>query len=178
LIHSEDDGVYALAILHEEHPKATTPLTQAPISPTIPVENSIPEYPDERLISGTLESLGENYWVVSGQVIYIVDETHIAEGIKLGNSIRVDYQVEQNGSLTAIEINISENTETNNESDVEGTPESEGSEEIPESTIVINADADEHEGTTDTSEGSETPEPTESENTLINLLLQCISVYY
>ncbi len=163
LIHSEDNGIYALAILHEEHPLTTPMLTQSAISTTVPYEVSTGENIEEEHINGTLDSIGVNYWVVSGQMIYVVEETHISEGIEIGSSISVDYQIEPNGSLTAIEILIIENPENNSERDMEETPDAEGSKDIPESSIAISTEIDETEMTRETPEVGETPESTDSE---------------
>ena len=91
--------------------------------------------PDEELtidseeahhLHGILDQITANYWIVSGEVIYIISSTQIDEGIDIGEYISVHIKTEQNGSYTAIEITRNENG--GKPEDIEGheTPEGKG----------------------------------------------------
>jgi hypothetical protein len=163
LIRSEDSGLYALAILHEEHP-LNTPGSSQRLRPTpVLVDVSIPENTEEQQIIGTLDNIGSNNWVVNGQVIYVVGETDISEGIEVGNSVSVNYRIEANGSFTAIEIQNNDNGDNPGELVVQETPEAKDQVEVVNTSIDNPVDTDETEVSNQNLEREEIPEPTENE---------------
>jgi hypothetical protein len=163
LIRSEDSGLYALAILQEEH-LLDTPGSSQRLRPTpVLVDVSIPENTEEQQIIGTLDNIGSNNWVVNGQVIYVVGETDISEGIEVGNSVSVNYRIEANGSFTAIEIQNNDNGDNPGELVVQETPEAKDQVEVVNTSIDNPVDTDETEVSNQNLEREEIPEPTGNE---------------
>jgi hypothetical protein len=163
LVRSEDNGLYALAILHDVHPTSIPFMPLQQLNTPTPSEESTFIIEEEHYFSGILDNINGNYWVVSGQIIFIVGETHIMDGINLGNSISVNYRIEANGSYTAIEINKYENEEHQEEYQSQDTPETGGESDTPGSIIVTPSSSDdEKEENPQTPDYHETPEPTEN----------------
>lgn len=151
LIRSEDDGLFALAILRHVQLTATPTMFRCLLSTPTPSEDHSSENADLHQIIGILDGIGLNYWIVGGDVIYIVSDTQIAEGINIGDKLSVTYRVEANGSFTAIEIERSENDENSRDKDEQETPE----------TTIGSPTEDETEVSTQTPEHKGTPEPTD-----------------
>jgi len=161
LVRSEDSGLYALAILHTVHPFATPDILQPNLTTPMPSEVPAPTVEENHQNSGILEKISGNYWVVDGQIIYIVGDTHISDGINIGDSISVNYKVEANGSYTAVEIEKIENDEHPDEYQPQETPEYEVEGNNHEaSTMTIKVDSETKESTS-TPEYEETPVLTE-----------------
>jgi len=161
LVRSEDSGLHALAILHDVHPNVTPIMPQPNL--TTPMSSQVPEsnIEEDHQITGDLDEISGKYWIVSGQIIYVVGGTHISDGINIGDSISVVYRVELNGSYTAIEIEKIDNDEHPEEYRPRETPESGDESDSQEtSTVTINVD-DERGESTYTPEHQETPEATE-----------------
>jgi len=161
LVRSEDSGLHALAILHEVHPIATPSVPQPNLSTPMPSEVPAPIIEEDHQMSGFLENTHGNYWVVSGQIVYIVGKTQISDGIHIGDSLSVNYKVEANGSYTAVEIEKIENDEPPEEYKPEETPESGVEGDSHDSLIVTTKINDETEKCIYTPEHQETPESTE-----------------
>jgi hypothetical protein len=158
LIHSEDNGLFALAILGELYPNPTsTPVQPVQIPPTI-TEDSTIENADEYNLLGTLDQVDKNYWIVGGDIIYLVNDTQLEDGINPGDDISVSYKIEQNGSYTAVEIMRSDDSDKPN--DVQETPEGTG-EGDHGSNYSAPTEVNETEENTHPAMDEETPEPTE-----------------
>ena len=162
LIRSKDSGLYALAILHEVQ-RVVTPVMQQsqPVDPTAS-EDRTPVIEEEHHIVGVLEKTDSGYWVVSGQIVYIVGDTHISGDIKLGDYYSINYKIEPNGSFTAIEIEKIENNDHPGEHELQATPEFGGEAEHEGTSIVEPAENYKDEKSTTTPENHRTPEPTEN----------------
>jgi hypothetical protein len=161
LIRSEDNGLYALAILRDVHLLETPNSIPAPTTTPTPDESSAPIDEEMHQFIGNLDKISENYWVINGQVIYIVGGSHISDGIKLGDSVTVDYMVELNGSFTAIEIQRNDNYENTEEYKLQATPEVEGDGESHKTQIMTTED-NEKGDPAQTPEGHDSPEPSEN----------------
>jgi hypothetical protein len=158
LIHSEDNGLFALAILGELYPNPTsTPVQPVQIPPTI-TEDSTIENADEYNLLGTLDQVDKNYWIVGGDIIYLVNDTQLEDGINPGDDISVSYKIEQNGSYTAVEIMRSDDSDKPN--DVQETPEGTG-EGDHGSNYSAPTEVNETEENKHPAMDEETPEPTE-----------------
>ena len=162
LIRSEDDGLFALAIL-QEMPSivSSTPFPPVVITPT-PYEELTIDSEEAHHVDGILDQITANYWIVSGEVIYIVSNTQIDDGIDIGESISVHFTTEQNGSYTAIEITRNENG--GKPEDIEGleTPEGKGDSEEQGSNNATPTEVKEPEVSRQPYEHEGTPKPTES----------------
>jgi hypothetical protein len=161
LIRSEDNGLYALAILREVHPTTTPNTPQSIPAKPIPSENPSPNTEEDHQILGTLNNITGSYWVISGHIIYIVGDTHISGDIKIGDSLSVNYRVEPNGSSTAIEIDKIDNVDHPEEYQSQETPEAGGESDGHETLIVSSSADDEKDKRSETHEYQETPEPTD-----------------
>jgi hypothetical protein len=158
LIRSEDNGLYALAILRDVHP---TPINHQSMPATpIPSENPAPIIDKDHQILGTLDNVSGNYWVISGQIIYIVGDSHISGDINIGDSLSVNYKVEANGSFTAIEIERIDNEDHPEEDQSQGTTEAGGESDGHETAIVTSSADGEKDRDSETQEYHKTPEPT------------------
>jgi primosomal replication protein N len=62
--------------------------------------------------SGTVESIGETSWTISGQVFLITPDTEIDEGIVVGSFVKVEAFVAADGSFTAHEIELEDEDES------------------------------------------------------------------
>jgi len=162
LVRSTDSGLQALAILHDVHPIATLPLPQPNLSTPVPSEIPAPITEEDHQISGILEKTSGNYWIVSGQILYIVGETQISDGINIGDSLSIKYRVEVNGSYTAIEIDKIEDEVHPEEYQPQETFESGNEGDIHEASIVISSVDNETGESTYTPEQQETPESTQN----------------
>jgi hypothetical protein len=158
LIRSEDDGLYALAILHDIRP-TPMPYQSAKIGSTI---GDSPESEDNSVyqLTGRLENITAKYWVINGEIVFIANTGEIPENLQIGDEISVDYRIEANGSYTALSINVIAQQEDTEEYQSQETPESDNSEDNhdhPEITTTPHED-DEAEKTP---EYHSTPEPTD-----------------
>ena len=161
LVRSEDSGLHALAILHDVRPITTPNMPQPNLSTPMPSEVPAPNTEEDHQVSGILEQISSNYWVVGGQIIYVIGDTHISDGINIGDSLSVNYKVEANGSYTAIEIEKIDNDEHPDEYQPQATPESVDEGDSHEAAIVTTKVDDETEESTCTPEQQETPELTD-----------------
>jgi hypothetical protein len=161
LVRSADNGLQALAILLDVHPIVTTIAPQPNLSTPMPTDTPSVNTEEEHQISGILENISGNYWVVNGQIIYIVADTDISDGINIGDSVSVDYKVEGNGSYTGIEINIMEKSEQPDEYQPQETPESGDEDDDHEASIETTEVKHEIEESTSIPEHQEPPESTE-----------------
>jgi hypothetical protein len=162
LIRSEDDGLFALAILQEMPSKvSSTPFLPVEITPT-PDEELTIESEEAHHLHGILDQITANYWIVSGEVIYIVSNTQLDDGIDIGEYISVHFKTEQNGSYTAIEIK--RNDDGGKPEDIEGheTPEGKGDDEEQGSNNATPTEVKEPEESRQPYEHEGTPKPTES----------------
>src|SRR4030043_230397 len=118
LIRSEDKGTYALAILRDLYSVPTPMISPLLTSTPTSLDDHIVEVDEESHMAGVLEATNDSYWVVSGQIFYDVSDVEISDEINIGDSISVDYQVEANGSFTAIKIERNVNDEPSGEGEV------------------------------------------------------------
>ena len=160
-IRSEDNGQFALEILRELAPTAT-PIGVKPteITPTANEEPTI-QNTEGHILQGIVDQIGWNYWIINGDLIYIVKKTQIDDGLNIGDKITVLYKIEQNGTLTAIEIKRSDKAGEPEENNVQETPggPSDGNEQG--STYEIPTEDPKNEEDSEHQEEEETPEPTE-----------------
>jgi len=163
LIRSEDRGLLALAILREMHTIITPISSQLPsITPT-QNKYSTSENTVEFSISGTLEEIRVNYWIVSGEVIFLVSDTRIDDQLKIGDNISVRYVIEVNGSFTAREIARIENSDSLEENDIQETPNATGDDEDQDASMIDPTEADEPDDDDKSEDPDETPEPLEDD---------------
>lgn len=157
-VESEDDGMYALAILR---PAAPTPGLSNPISteayPSVEEETSNDSV-EEHELEGAVNAINPDYWIVNGENVSITADTDKDEGIKIGDKVSVKYIVEPNGSFTAIEI---EKSDHNTEEEIsEGeTPEPAGESSGQSITSPNPTGDEEHAASTPDAEVGGTPEP-------------------
>lgn len=162
LVRSQDNGLYALAIMHDVHPNATPTIPQ--LNLTTPMPSEVPELTTEEdlQLSGILDKISGNYWVIGGQIFYIVGDTHISDGINIGDTLSVNYRVEANGSYTGVEIEKIENDEHPDEYQPQETPESGEEGDNHEANIVTIKVDGETEESTSTPELQGSPEATDA----------------
>jgi hypothetical protein len=158
LIRSEDDGLYALAILHDIRP-TPMPYQSARIGSSIGAD---PESEDNSVhqLLGTLEKITEKYWVINGEIVFIVNAEEVPENLQIGDDLSVDYRIEANGSYTALSINLVTNQEETEEYQAQETPEAHDSEDNhdhPEITTTPHED----DNAEKTPEYHNTPEPSD-----------------
>jgi hypothetical protein len=162
LIRSEDDGLFALAILQEMPSKVySTPFLPVVITPT-PYEELTIDSEEAHHLHGILDQITANYWIVSGEVIYIISSTQIDDGIDIGEYISVHIKTEQNGSYTAIEISRNDNGGKPEDIDGHKTPEGKGDGEEQGSNNATPTEVKEPEASRQPYEHEGTPKPTES----------------
>ena len=163
LVRSEDNGLYALAILHEEHP-VETPLLQPLLSakPTLAEDNGV-GMDDEHQMTGTLDEIGDNYLVIAGQIVYFGGDPEISNEFRIGDNITVKYSVEANGSLTVEEIEGNIIDSKLGDIEQQNTPEGESGNEDQGTSLSAPPSEDDDKETPDAPEGHETPEPPEEE---------------
>ena len=158
LIRSEDDGLYALAILHDIRP---TPMPyQTGKIGSSSEDTSETEDNSVHQLTGMLDNITAKYWVVNGEIVFIAMADEVPENIQIGDEISVDYRIETNGSYTAISINIIAHQEETEEYKPQETSESNDSEnnhDHPEITTTPHEDDD----TEKTPESTSTPEPSD-----------------
>lgn len=158
LIRSEDDGLYALAILHDIRP---TPMPyQTGKIGSSSEDTSETEDNSVHQLTGMLDNITAKYWVVNGEIVFIAIADEVPENIQIGDEISVDYRIETNGSYTAISINIIAHQEETEEYQPQETSESNDSEnnhDHPEITTTPHEDDD----TEKTPESTSTPEPSD-----------------
>jgi hypothetical protein len=158
LIRSEDDGLYALAILHDIRP---TPMPyQTGKIGSSSEDTSETEDNSVHQLTGMLDNITAKYWVVNGEIVFIAMADEVPENIQIGDEISVDYRIETNGSYTAISINIIAHQEETEEYQPQETSESNDSEnnhDHPEITTTPHEDDD----TEKTPESTSTPEPSD-----------------
>ena len=63
---------------------------------------------DDEHFSGTIESIGENAWVVGGRTFQLNAATQFDEGLALGVKARVEFLTMSDGTMVAIEIETDE----------------------------------------------------------------------
>jgi hypothetical protein len=160
LIRSEDNGLYALAILHEIYPVITPIIQSSPTEKSIVLKDREPEIEEDQKLVGIVEKISDNYWVIGGQIVYIVGIPEITSDINIGDSIEVDYRTELNGSLTAISLEKITNDTQPGETEIHDTHETVEVREGQEVVIPRHSSTDEDKSTT-TPENHETPEPPE-----------------
>jgi phenylpyruvate tautomerase PptA (4-oxalocrotonate tautomerase family) len=151
LVRSEDNGLFALAIVRMGHPVPTPS-----IIPTItPTPTQFFENPSENnaelVITGSVELMAVNYWVISGQITYIVANTEVPDSIQIGDYVSAHVVVESNGSYTAIVIEKVEPSDHNGGGYNQATPENNEGEDDRYVTPTPSPDDD---------AGNETPEIT------------------
>jgi hypothetical protein len=158
LIRSEDNGLYALAILHDIRP---TPMPYQSAKIGTSIENTLKSEDNSVYqLTGMLESITAKYWVINGEIVFIANTGEVPENLQIGDILSVDYHIEANGSYTALSINVIANQEDTEEYRPQETSEPYSSEENhdhPEITTTPHED-DEAEKTP---EYHSTPEPTD-----------------
>jgi Domain of unknown function (DUF5666) len=123
LVHSEDNGLFALAIIRIGHP-LPTPSIIPTITPTPTQAFENPSQPDaELVITGSVEIMAVNYWVISGQITYIIPNTEVPDSIQIGDYVSAHVIVESNGSYTAVVIEKVEPGDQNGGGYDQATPE-------------------------------------------------------
>ena len=59
---------------------------------------------EENQIVGTLDEIGDRFWVVSGQIVYLGGNIESSNEFTLGDHVTVKYIIEANGSWTVLEV--------------------------------------------------------------------------
>ncbi len=161
LVSSQDNGLYALAILRNAQPATSSSTQQAPHR--LPQEELLSEQDTEEYqIDGGLDNIGSKYWTVDGEEIYIVGETHIAGEIEVGDEVSVKYRIEENGSYTAIEIDKVEPHGQYESQELQETPQPAKEEVTQNPQTAPPHESEETQISTQNPEHEETPEPTGS----------------
>ena len=169
LIRSEDNGQFALGILRELHPKATpTAVKPIEIIPTelTPIANEDPtiQYTEGLTLQGIVDQIDGNYWIINGDLLFIVNKTQFEDGINIGDKITVFYKIEQNGSFTVIEIKRSDDAGEPKENNVQETPGKTGSDSEQGSSCETPTEEHKSEEDSEHPQHEETPEPTQVHN--------------
>ncbi len=160
LVRSDDTGLIALAILLEEHPGAT------PFEPNYTPMPSESEDADagtigEHQIVGTLDEIGDRFWVVSGQIVYLGSNIERSNEFTLGDHIIVKYIIEANGSWTVLEVDRYSLDSQPGDSAEQNTPETDSGYENEGPSTSEPTPNEEKQEPTDSPEIHETPVPTE-----------------
>jgi hypothetical protein len=159
LIRSEDNGLYALAILHDIRP---TPMPyQSPSTSSTTAEENQSVNGEEHTLNGILEKINRNYWVIGGEIVFIVDASDISENIKIGDALSVTYRVEINGSYTASEIHKFGKEDSTEEYQSQETPETGNDGESQDHPNITETSHEDDEESMETPKTPGTPEPTE-----------------
>ena len=159
LIRSEDKGLLALAVLREMHPIITSTNSQLPSITPRPNKYSTAENTVEFSINGTLDEIRVNYWIISGEVIFLVSDSRIDNHLKIGDKVSVRYFIEANGSFTAREIARIENSDKPEDNDIQETPNATGDYEDQDDSFIDPTEVDEPEDNNEPDDPEETPEP-------------------
>ena len=163
VIRAEDNGMFAMAILSVGQQKPGSAPPQSSTVDTKASEGDFAEDSEELQISGKVVRISPFSWTVDGVDVYIANDTHIADDIKLGDNITVIYEVEANGSFTALEIDKSRLSDQNDDTEMQPTPEPGGDDEGLSDMSDHPSEAEETEAYPNTPDHEETPVPTESE---------------
>jgi hypothetical protein len=157
LIHSEDEGLYALSIRNDrlsiESPKEHQELEETPT----PIVKSSYENGETFIFSGIINSIGINDWIIDGVVYQINGDSKIEENIKIGEKVSGLYRIEKDGSFVAIEIMPGENYDLHDERE---TPDM--SDPVENLGTITPDEPDETEDSSSSPADEETPEPTEN----------------
>jgi hypothetical protein len=173
-VHSEDSGLYALKIIRIAPTPATPTEYESTLTTLKPSDDFLSENTEEYLLHGILNKIDVNYWVVNGDVVFIVHNTQIEDGINIGNVVSVKYIINPIGSMIAIEIGKEDNMEKPGSDDSNDSPEFTTIPEDRETSTYKTTETQEPEESlempeqketmdlTETPEPIETPEPTEN----------------
>jgi hypothetical protein len=63
-----------------------------------------PEMEEEGELEGVVEQISASAWVIAGRTFLITGETEIEGGISVGDTVEVEFFVDEQGNLTAHEI--------------------------------------------------------------------------
>jgi len=90
-----------------------TPVITATPLPTIVV--SVED--DEVEFTGRVMVMNPDFWIVGNQIIYVTGETEIDDPITIGSLVSVKAALEANGSLTAEEIKLDDDSDDSDDGD-------------------------------------------------------------
>jgi hypothetical protein len=124
-----DNGeLFALAIVALESPPTETSPPVPTTTPTEPSEN--PEIkPESVKFEDIVQEIHDGFWLVGGRQVQIGPETDIEDQISVGDLVRVEGWLAQDGSLIAHEIELIDEFDTNDAPEVEGLDEDEDDED-------------------------------------------------
>ena len=161
LVRSADTGLFALAILLEEHPGAT-PFLGASYTPTPSMsEDGEAGKLEEYQFVGTLDEIGDRFWVVSGQIVYVGSDQERSNEFTLGDQITVKYKIEANGSWTVLEVDRYSLDSQPGDTAEQDSPDSYSGYENEGPSITETIEKEEMDESTGTPETHEKPVPTE-----------------
>lgn len=70
----------------------------------------------EVAFTGTIDAMGGNQWTISGQAITVDGATSVAANIVVGDNVKVEARVSQDGTITAVRIEHAGNDNANGNS--------------------------------------------------------------
>lgn len=161
LLRSEDNGLYALALLHNIRVSPTPFLSSSSGSKLAGTNQTISN--EEHQINGTLEKITEKYWIISGEIMYVIDGSVVPDDIKIGTAVSVNYQVEANGSYTVIKIDKTDIESLTQEYIPQETPEINDKNEGADNPSMTATYENDHGDDSQTPEHHETPQPTDDD---------------
>jgi hypothetical protein len=160
LIRSQDNGLYALAILLEEQPTTTPIQQQSPSAIPMVAKDNLAGNDGQQRIIGPLDKTTDSYRLINGQYVYIGGDPNNLTDIKAGDLISGNYGVEANGSFTAKDIERITCENLLHENEHQSTPEIGQESKVQETSVADSPSNDENDKGTTTPENHETPEPT------------------
>jgi hypothetical protein len=103
IIRPDNDGLYALAILHDIRP---TSMPYQSVKSGSTYEDT-PELEDNSVyqVVDRLENITAKYWVINGEIVFITNVNEVPENLQIGDELSGDYRIEVNGSYNAPGIN-------------------------------------------------------------------------
>jgi hypothetical protein len=106
------------------------------------------------VFSGTVDSMGGGQWTVSGQAINVDSTTSIDASIVVGDNVKVEARVGQDGSVTAVSIEISGADDANANSNGDNQNDSNANDNASNSNDNQNDNSNSANGNDDNSNGN------------------------
>lgn len=103
---------------------STDEASSTPESDTTPETEATPGSEDYEFI-GVVNVMGSGSWTINDKTVTITDQTEIKDAIIVGDTVKVEAQVQLDGTITAKEISLASSEDMKNSQDSEGG-ESEG----------------------------------------------------
>jgi hypothetical protein len=153
LVRSEDNGLYALAILRDLDPITTPIIQQSPTTPHVRSKVTAAGIEDQHKITDTLENTSEDNLMVDEQHQNNVGNPDISDDTEIGDSIISSNRMETNDNIEVLDVE-----KIVDENKLQRTTEISHESESPGSTIATTPSNDEKLANTATPEIHKTPE--------------------